>query len=72
MIPIQLDPLPPPPPTFIVHNGVVTRAPLAAQTHGDIVSWNQMASNLEKRNQRKPRCAREVRGRYVVLSLVCW
>ncbi len=47
---------PPPPPSFAARGGGKGKpAPLAAQTHGSIISWNQSASGLETRSATKER-----------------
>ncbi|GMH53862.1 hypothetical protein TrRE_jg1605, partial [Triparma retinervis] len=46
----NLDEMPPPPPSFSRgRNGNLVAKPVAGQTHGDILNWNQQPSKLEQR-----------------------
>jgi Ca2+-binding EF-hand superfamily protein len=47
-----LDDMPPPPPSFSRNKkGEMVNKPLAGQNHGNIISWGQQASHLEKRQE---------------------
>jgi len=47
----NLDDMPPPPPAFSRgRNGKLVSKPMAGQTHGDIINWNQQPSKLEQRS----------------------
>lgn len=43
--------MPPPPPAFSRKGGKLVNKPIAGQTHGDIINWNQQPSNLEMRER---------------------
>ncbi|GMI17926.1 hypothetical protein TrLO_g10565 [Triparma laevis f. longispina] len=47
-----LEAMPPPPPSFSRNaRGQTVNKPLAGQNHGNIISWGQQASHLEKRQE---------------------
>ena len=46
----QLEAMPPPPPAYMKRKGVTSTLPVAGQSHGDILNWNQQPSELETRS----------------------